>query len=262
LRHLFLAHPLILFLTAAALAGLSGLVAYVLVFHSRAFRPIASAPLNATYITAISTIYALFLAFTAADAWQRNERARDALIRESQGLRQSMLIARTAGADATAEAVVASLLSYLRTVAEREWRQGKNRAPVAEAEAALATAERAVASTLARGPVAGGPPVAFWSEILSRFQRVREARAARLQIGAAFGDEARWGALLLLGFVCMVAVASTNVDRARAGLRALVLFGCMVAISTALVAEYEFPYIGYRAVTPEPLEALLAAPPQ
>lgn len=229
MRDLFLADPLLLLLASAALAGFIGLAAEVLVFRLPAFRPVSAAPLRTTYLDAVSTIFALFLAFTAADAWRRNDSARDALVREGQGLRQSLLIARAAGPEA--EMVVEALLTYLRVVTEREWRAGKNRAPVA-----------------------------FWSEILSRFQRVREARAARLQIGGAFGDEARWGALLLLGVVSAVAIASTHLDRPAAGRRAVVLFCCMVALATSLVANYEFPYVGYRAVTPEPLEALLAVP--
>ena len=205
----------------------------------------------------ITVFFALFLSFTASDAWRRNDASYAALLREvaeAAGLMQVLdSVAALPDQAPAAEALRGSLRTYLDTSLKEEW-GGHN---VVSSEAAGAALERMRAGALA-GMVQAGPVSTVWRVAMDRIDGVQQSRTARLVAGGLYGDALRWAGLYALFLAGAVAMALIHLDLRQAALSAMVLYAIVAAIALSVVAASEHPYAGWDATEPDRLVALRA----
>lgn len=247
-------------LALSAVLLCTGALAQALVFHRRLLPALEGKPPVAPFFTAVTALFALFVAFAAADAWARQERAAEALGREARALRTVYIIGRSQGLEAAA--LQASAVSYLRASLAEEWGAARNRAASGAVADALRQIEYQALAGLRRA-TERGEPGSVWLELLRQTQELRTARDTRLRFGRDFGQAWKWAALLLLSFASQLGIAFVQIDRRRTADVTQAIFGIAATTALGLLAGFEGPYGGIGAVEPIPLlayQAALAAP--
>ena len=256
LHTLFSLDSLVIVAVFAALSLVLAVAADLLVFRFAPLAHLAKQPPVAPFFVAASTVFALFLAFAAANAWQTDDKAHRAAQAERAALERLAHV--TTLLHPQPAAVLVPLRVYLEASLHDEWRGSLNRHAAPAAAAALRAMEDAVWSAHAKAGL--DLPVA---DLLVRtLGDLEGARAGRLAIGRDYGDDMKWSLLFALAFLSLVAVAMVHADRPRAGRAALALFAAVIAVSTTTVALYEFPYAGAMAEAPEPFQRLLDSLPR
>jgi hypothetical protein len=240
----------------AALLVASAVAAHAIMFHPRLMPALEGKPPVAPFFTAVTALFALFVAFAAADAWGRQERAAEALGREARALGVVHATSQYLGSEA--EALRAGLADYLGSTIAEEWTASRNLVPSAAATAALRRVEDGALAGLRRAADRGAPGT-VWLELLRQVQDMRAARDMRLRFGSDFGQPWKWAALLLLAFASQLAIAFVQLDRRRTAGVAQAIFGAAAATALGIVAGFEGPYGGIGAVLPTPLLALQAS---
>ncbi len=249
---LFLLPPLMLAVIIFVACALGAAVAWA-VPHVLLRLPTARAP-HPPFHAAMVALFALFLSFTAADAWRRGDAAYLALLREASevGALHATLGA-LAEQGAPGAPMIAGLRDYLDASLKQEWRHA-NTVSSPEAAAALDGLWAATARELARG----GDKTAAWRTVHEHLEGLKQARSARLVAGGLFGDVAKWSCLMVLFLVGATAISLVHLDRPKGAVTALVLFTLAGSCALTLVAVSEHPYTGWDAVTPDRLIALRA----
>ncbi len=118
-----------------------------------------------------------------------------------------------------------------------------------EAEAALNSLTRAASSAKIE-------PV-FQHTLIDTVMKLRSAREQRLWIAAAYPDDRKWEAVIILAFVTQVALAVVHLDRAKPQFLAQALFGTLAVVTITLVASVAEPFSPPKAVSSDPIAQLL-----
>jgi hypothetical protein len=221
------------------------------VFHRRFLPAIeGKAPVGA-FFSSVTALFALFVAFAAADAWSRGDRATEALGQEARALAAFHAASQVLGEEAAPLRSVFS--AYLGASLRDEWGVSRNTEPSAAAAETLHRLEDASLAGLRRGAEGAGGSAALWSELLQRAHDLRAARDTRLRFGKDFGQPWKWVGLLLLTLSSQVAIAFVHLDRRRTAAVAQAIFGTAAATALSIVAGFEGPYGGIGAVQPTSL---------
>ena len=241
--------------TIAAVVGgataVSAWLAYLLVFRTRLFAPARGRPVVAAYFSATTTLFTLFLAFSASQAWTNDSAARAAGAAESAATERLLtVIARFHPAPADAAAPVRA---YIAAVVHQEWGADRNRTPAPAVVAALDAMEIMVWEARIQRHV----DTAVADVMLRAVDATEAARTKRLRLAADVGDGMRWMLLMLLGFVALLSMAMCHADRPETARLAVAVLGLGMAAVMAVSAMYESPYTGLHAVEPEGLARLL-----
>jgi uncharacterized membrane protein YbaN (DUF454 family) len=194
-----------------------------------------------------ATLFGLLMTFLSQDVWDANRRAYRTVALERETLVTLAALAETHGV--SADDVPRAIRGYVEAVVGLEWKAMENGEEAPEAEAALNTLTRAVSSARIEP--------AFQRVLIDTVMKLRSAREQRLAISAAYPDDRKWAAVLMIAFVTQISLAVVHLDRARPQLLAQAIFAAAAVVAIALVAAVEEPYAPPKAVNSEPLEQLL-----
>lgn len=197
----------------------------------------------------LGIIFGLFVAFTAAQVWNDNERAQTAVNREASSLRSVVLLSSTFSSDA--EAQLRTLIrDYIEETATTEWPMlAREAATLSFTPPALLTALR---YTLGLVPVTEGQKIAQ-REIATAIENALDARRQRILISRSEVNPVKWVCLLLQAACALVAVAMVHSDnRVTSGIT-MILFAIGIAASLLLILAHDRPFVGEVSVAPGPL---------
>lgn len=261
LRDVFLIDPLPLAALVLAAVVLTGATAHATVFRLALFRSTAARPVVGPFFASATTIFALFLAFMAADAWTRNGTASHARQGEVTAIERIGYTSRSLGDEGAP--IAAALRTYVQATVSGEWIAQGNRRAHAPALDALGELERTVVRAHVdctrgtRPPPCVGDVLA--DSLLRAIEDLHEARTLRLATAGTAGNPLRWSMLLAMAYVSFVAVALIHVDRPATAVVGSIVFGANVALAITMIALYEFPYGGLEGIEPGPLLSAIGA---
>jgi hypothetical protein len=236
---------------AATLAGALAAFAFFLCWLGFA-SPFAPAMQNwkgvaPPFVGVPATLFGLMMTFLSQDIWESNRQAYRALALEREQLATLSALTENHGIDAAE--VPRALRAYVEAVVGLEWRTMENGQESPEAEAALNALTRAASNAKMEA--------AFQHVIIDTVMKLRSAREQRLAIAAAFPDDRKWTAVLLIAFVTQLALAVVHLERARPQLLAQTIFGAAAVVAISFVASVSEPYSPPNSVSAEPLAQLL-----
>ena len=204
----------------------------------------------------LGIIFGLFVAFTAAQVWNDNERAQTAVNREASSLRSVVLLSSIFSSDS--EGQLRTLVrDYIEETATTEWPMlAREAATLGFTPPALLTALR---YTLGLVPVTEGQKIAQ-REIATAIENALDARRQRILISRSEVNPVKWVCLLLQAACALVAVAMVHSDnRVTSGIT-MTLFAIGIAASLLLILAHDRPFVGEVSVGPGPLLQVMPAP--
>jgi cobalamin synthase len=199
-----------------------------------------------------ATLFGLLMTFLSHDVWEVNGMAYRALAQEHEQLVTLGALSDNHGVDAAA--LPRAIRDYVEAVVGLEWKAMENGEESPEAESALNTLTR-VASSAKIEP-------AFQRVLIETVMKLRSAREQRLAVAAAYPDDRKWAAVIIIAFITQVSLAVAHLERARPQLLAQAIFGAAAVVAISLVASVVEPYSPPKAVSSDSLEQLLGKLPK
>jgi len=234
-----------------ALAIDAGVAALARSGHAKSFKGV-----SAGMLSPLGVIFGLFVAFTAAQVWNDNDRASAAVIHEASALRNALVLA--ASFPGEPEAKLHDLIrTYAHEAATVEWPM------MAHRTASLNVTPRPIqeALQLVLSPPAINPEQqAAQREITSALEAALDARRQRIIVSRAEVNAVKWSCLYLQAICALLAIALVHCDNRLSSLLAMGLFATGVSASILLIAAHDRPFVGQIAVTPEPLLQIVSDP--
>jgi hypothetical protein len=207
-------------------------------------------------LSPLGVIFGLFVAFTAAQVWNDNDRASAAVIHEASALRTALVLAATFPGEP--EAKLHDLIrTYAHETATVEWPE------MAHRTASLNVTPRPIqeAFQLVLSPLASSPgQQAAQREITSALEAALDARRQRIIVSRAEVNAVKWSCLYLQAICVLLTTALVHCDNRLSSLLAIGLFATGISASVLLIAAYDRPFVGQIAVTPEPLLQIVSDP--
>jgi hypothetical protein len=211
----------------------------LLVLHRR-LHPIQQWTPVGPFYSAIAVVFALFLAFHAADIWTHKRDAERAFIQAGSAIKRfSELGGRLQ------QPVLGDLLRrYVVAVKEEEWARHRNQQASPRAETAFHKLQTLVGMMALEVP---GPTA---SQAYALLNEIARTRAERLWIGRNHTEFTSWFSVLLLGLMTHLAIAAVHLDRPRAGGVALGLFAVTSTVAYWSLGIVDDPYRHLDALDP------------
>ena len=179
----------------------------------------------------LGIIFGLFVAFTAAQVWTDNEKARTEIDREASALRSVVILATSLPRES--ELGLRELVrSYIAQVATQEWpmmAQG-----TANLRAIPGGLIDALQATLAVMPSSEGQKTAQ-REIVTALETALDARRQRILISQSQVNLVKWSLLFMQALCALVAIAMVHSDNGLASIIAMGIFATGVAASMLLI---------------------------
>ena len=197
----------------------------------------------------LGIIFGLFVAFTAAQVWTDNEKAKAEIDREASALRSAVILASSFPKDS--EVQLRELIRrYIADVATQEWPlMAHRRATLRAIPGVLA---EALQVTLALMPSSEGQKIAQ-REIATALETALDARRQRIMISQSQVNLLKWSCLLMPALCALVAIAMVHSDNRLTSIIAMGIFGTGVAASILLILAHDRPFIGEISIQPDPL---------
>jgi len=186
------------------------------------------------YFASISVIFALFLAFHGQDILSNKAHAERGFI--DAGVAIKRLDDLMSPNQLNLPGPRAALAHYVGHVFRDEWRSTRNSRPSAGADQAFRDVQQQVIAAETRLPPASA------SQLHALLGEVARTRSDRLWVGGAHTETTSWLAVLLLGLLTHLAIASIHFDRPRAGAIALGLLACTATVAYWSLAIVDNPY--------------------
>lgn len=192
----------------------------------------------------LGLVLGLLLSFNAVTVWEQSSTARDATMAEASALREvAELIPELKSADQAT--VRGELEVYLEHVIRNEWPQLGSGAPRLKKPAAL--------RFLTRFARASGN-----QDLHDAVTAAGRAREDRIRIATARMLPARWGIVIILGILTLVAVGLIHAEYRRARAIAISLVAFAIAACFVVLIIQARPFLGTLALKPTELRALVA----
>ena len=204
----------------------------------------------------VTTVFALFFSFLAADIWTQQRTAIDAASKEVTAVMRLSELMAPAALDAPRAAPL--LAAYRHAVSTEEWGVYFNHQ--ASPGAALALRElRLQGVHLSRD----GAPAVMVAQWFKAVDELEDARLRRLFIGSDHTDNNQWWVVLVLAFFAYIMIAATHLDRPPAGRLVLTVFSIATTLALWQLAMHTNPYNGgfTRVTMPVYLSEQLAEQP-
>jgi hypothetical protein len=193
--------------------------------------------------------FALFVAFTAAQVWNDNDRAAAAVNREASALRTVVILAANFPGEPQAR-LRALIHRHIEEVVTREWPM------MAKQIATLSITPRALAEALqlalALTPAGPGQETAQ-REIVAELEAALDARRQRILTSRSQVNLVKWSCLFVEAACALLAIAMVHSDNRIAATVTMGLFATGVAASVLLIAAHDRPFVGELAIGPGPL---------
>ncbi|WP_029587248.1 DUF4239 domain-containing protein [Bradyrhizobium sp. URHD0069] len=205
----------------------------------------------------LGIIFGLFVAFTAAQVWNDNDRAGTTVSREASALRAVVLL--SAGLPAEQGDRLRDLIrDHVEHAAKVEWpMMARQQASLREAPAALAEALQLMVSMTPQGP---GQETAQ-REIVAALGSALDARTQRIIVSQTEVNSVKWWCLYLQAICELIVIAAVHCDNRLASGIAMGLFATGVAASALLIAAHDRPFTGQISIGPEPLLQIMPGAP-
>ena len=212
--------------------------------RARAFKAISPGMLPP-----LGIIFGLFVAFTAAQVWNDNERANTAVDREASALRAVVVFAATFPGEPKSH-LRALIRRHIEQAATQEWpMMARGTATLRFAPPSLA---EALQLTLALTPTSEGQKIAQ-REIVAALETAFDARRQRIIISQSQVNLVKWLCLFVQAAGALFAIAMIHCDNRVASAITIGLFATGVAASVLLIAAHDRPFTGEISVGPGPL---------
>jgi hypothetical protein len=215
-------------------------------------------PMRDTLIGAISAIFALMVAFSAAGIWNDTSQANAAVQRESNALENMLALAPSLPPD-LAERLRAGVSDYTRQVVEKDWpamvRGTSVDDPMFEA------ADKILLALLDMLSVEQGRMTTLptFGTLLGQIVEARNARLARITIAGAGVSASQWIAMLLIALVALAAVALCHNHHFGIQVLAMNLYTLAAAAAFFVLIAHDRPFVGMLSVSPAALTHLTTA---
>jgi hypothetical protein len=197
----------------------------------------------------LGIIFGLFVAFTAAQVWTDNEKARTEIDREASALRSVVILATSFPKDS--EVQLRELVRrYIADVATQEWpMMARGTANLRAIPGVLAEALKV---TLALMPSSEGQKAAQ-RKIASALETALDGRRQRILISQSQVNLLKWSCLFMQALCALVAIAMVHSDNRLASGIAMGIFATGVAASMLLILAHDRPFTGEISIKPDPL---------
>lgn len=252
IQSLFYAEAPVIAAVSFTATAASAMLAHLLVRRSGLFAAVRGRPVVASYFAAATTLFTLFLAFSASHAWTNDSAARAAASAESAAAERLLTI--VARYHPTPAEAAAPIHTYIAAVVQEEWGANRNRAASPQVAVAVGAMETMVWDARTERHI----DTAVADVMLRALDSLEMARTKRLGLAADVGDGVRWMLLLLLGFIALLSMAMCHADRPETSRIAVAVLALAMASVMAVSAMYESPYTGLHAIGPDGLAALLS----
>jgi hypothetical protein len=204
----------------------------------------------------LGILFALFVAFTATQVWNDNEKANSVVDREASALRTVVILA--AAFPGETETRLRNLVrSYIADAVAQEWPMMAHR--TATLQVIPYSLAEALQFTLTLTPSSQGQQTAQ-REIATSVETALDARRQRIIISQSQVNWVKWLCLSLQAVCALLAIAMVHSDNRLASAITLSLFGIGVAASLLLILAHDRPFTGELAVSPSPLLQVMPAP--
>jgi hypothetical protein len=203
------------------------------------------------FMSVISVLFALNVAFLAHDTWTAHDRALDTVFFEAGSLRTILDLAESLPPEPRRQ-VRAAVVEYISLTIRDEWPK------LAQRKSSEAAAQRLdnLVTLLASSQVAeAGPTVQ--SMLLHQAATIRNSRDLRVALSQTHVNPLKWMGMAFLGLLTMISIAMVHVDLPRAETLAVVLFAAAAAPTAAIILVHGNPFQEPAAITSEPIAAVL-----
>ena len=232
----------------------AGIYAVIAVFavgeRARSFKAIAPGLLSP-----LGIIFGLFVAFTAAQVWTDNEKARAEIDREASALRSAAILATSFPGEFQVQ-LRELIRRYIADVVAQEWpmmAQG-----TANLRAIPGVLAEALQATLALNPSHAGQKAAQ-RDIATALETALDARRQRILISKSQVNLLKWVCLFIQALCALVAIAMVHSDNRLASIMAMGIFATGIAASTLLILAHDRPFTGDISIKPDPLLQVMPA---
>jgi hypothetical protein len=205
----------------------------------------------------LGILFALFVAFTAAQVWADTDRANTAVIHEASALR-TVVILSAAFPDEPEAQLRRLVRRHIEDTATQEWpMMSRHTASLSAVPQQLAEAIRV---SLALTPSSPGQEIAQRG-IDKALEDALDARRQRVTVSLTQVNLAKWSCLIVQAICMLVAIAMVHSDNWGALAISSVLFASGVAVSIFLILAHDRPFAGEISVSPEPLLQVMPESP-
>jgi hypothetical protein len=197
----------------------------------------------------LGILFALFIAFTATQVWDENDKANSVVDREASALRTVAILA--AAFPGEPETRLRGLLrSYVADAVAQEWPMMAHR--TATLQVIPYSLAEALQLTLALTPSSRGQQIAQ-REIATALENALDARRQRIIISQSEVNWVKWLCLGLQAICALLAIVMVHSDDRLTSAITMGLFGVGVAASFLLILAHDRPFVGDLSVQPSPL---------
>ena len=187
----------------------------------------------APFFTAVTMLYALFLAFHASTIWSRQHAAEVDFRDEVTAI--SRLASLFGKEGLGLENARLHLSRYVDSVVREEWVTG-NTKPSPKANQTLEELRQELIRASERIPTALG------NHLWRVFDDIMSARSEHLWIAAHGRSDQSWVLVLVLGLLSHIAIGLVHADRPLAGMLAMALFACATTAAYWLLTRAINPF--------------------
>ena len=236
-----------------SILGLTGLVALGLhlLFMFKAAHHVCGrlADLSPVVTTLCGTLFVLSVTFLANSVWQTEDRARETVNAEARSLRviETYMDAMTA----SSRDGFARIINTYGQAVGGEWRRMADPASRADAEQQL----KDVYAAVIEGFSEGDKNRLLQQRILGALDQLSIARQQRLSMAQDVVSAGQWFLVTMLGLLLLVMIALGHGRFPFVRAIALSAIGMAISIALFVILAHDRPFVGYHAVTPQPILA-------
>jgi Protein of unknown function (DUF4239) len=213
--------------------------------RARAFKAVSPGILSP-----LGVLFGLFVAFTAVQVWNDNDRANAAVDREASALREVVVLAASFPGEPQAR-LRALIRRHIEVAATQEWPMMVHRT-AATMNITPHHLDEALQLTLALTPSGQGQQIAQ-REIATELGAALDARHQRFVVSLAEVKFVKWSFLFVQAFCVMIIIALMQSDNRLATSITMGVFATGVAASVVLILSFDRPFIGQLSVGPDSL---------
>ena len=193
-------------------------------------------------LSPLGILSALFIAFTASQVWNDNDKANTFVDREASALRTVTILA--AAFPGEVETNLRNLLrSYITDAGAQEWPMMAQR--TATLQVIPYNLAETLRLTLGLAPTNPGQQTAQ-REMTTALESAFDARRQRIILSQREVNWVKWGCLCLQAACVLIAIAMVHSDNRLAAAIAMWLFAFGVAASLLLILAHDRPFTGVR----------------
>ena len=216
------------------------------------FDPATPLPIRDTIIGAVSAIFALMMAFSAAGIWNDTLQANTAVQREANALENVVALAASLPPD-LAEKVRGSVVSYSKQVVDHDWPAMVHKVGIDDpiydiSDQTLVDLVNVLSLEHAR--IVGLPTL---TPLFGQVIEARSARLARITLANGGVSMAQWLAMLVIAIAALSAVAICNTHHFGMQVLATHLYALAAAAAFFVILAHDRPFVGAISVSPAPI---------